>query len=118
MDRIGHGATDVLNATAGEAARNMRQLISVQVGGTPSKPVRSKPGEPPRRETGRLQSLVDYTVDQNPRDVYAFTLSDDAPYASYLENGTPTMAKRPYFAVIQQKWFPILRQRLSAKFNS
>lgn len=52
----------------------------------------SKPGEPPKRDTGVLDTNIE-TVLVEPLKV---EVSSNAPYAAPLEFGTSKMAERPY----------------------
>lgn len=47
--------------------------------------VRSKPGEHPRKETGKLQEGIEHRIERNGADVI-LTVGDDVFYAVPLEN--------------------------------
>lgn len=72
----------------------VREWIGIDVGFAKGRIVRSKPGEHPRKETGRLQGSFDNeaTLEDGVIKVTVFT---DVPYAIFLQNGTSKMAKRP-----------------------
>jgi HK97 gp10 family phage protein len=56
----------------------------------------SAPGEPPARQTGTLQaSISEPKVGREGRFLVG-VLFIAAPYAGYLERGTPRMAPRPF----------------------
>ena len=60
--------------------------------------IRSKPGECPRRETGKLQNAVRHEVERLLFDVIELSIINDCPYATFLENGTGIMSPRPFMA--------------------
>jgi HK97 gp10 family phage protein len=53
----------------------------------------SKPGQPPRKQTGRLQGSITYEID--PAKMTA-RVGTNLIYGKYLELGTRKMAKRPW----------------------
>lgn len=64
--------------------------------------VPSKPGEPPKRDTGVLDGNIE-TVQISPLKV---EVSSNAPYAAALEFGTSRMAARPYMRPAVEKTRP------------
>jgi len=63
-----------------------------------SRSVRSKPGEPPRRQTGTLQksAWARYYIETIAGGwELRIKFGADAPYFRYLQDGTPRMARRP-----------------------
>lgn len=61
--------------------------------------VPSRPGEPPNRDTGVLDTNIE-TVQVAPLKV---EVSSNAPYSSPLEFGTSKMAERPFMRPATQK---------------
>lgn len=61
--------------------------------------VPSKPGEPPRRDTGHLDTNIE-TARVEPLKV---TVTSNAEYAAALEFGTSRMAARPYMRPATEK---------------
>jgi HK97 gp10 family phage protein len=53
----------------------------------------SKPGKIPYRQTGNLAAGVVYELDEARLEGRVIST---APYSSFLENGTPRMAARPF----------------------
>lgn len=81
-----------------------QDLISVDVeysGATVT--VRSKPGEPPRRETGDLYESIQEETETDYGSV-SLEISTDIEYAPYLEDGTEKMAPRPHRTRTFEKW--------------
>jgi len=63
--------------------------------------VPSLPGQPPNRDTGRLDGNIETTiVAQSPPTVH---VTSNAPYAAALEFGTSKMAERPYMRPAVEK---------------
>jgi hypothetical protein len=98
-------ADDLLNRAtraADELAENIRDDlqeaidVSVEYGG--GRIIRSKPGEPPRRETGNYHDSIQSDVKRDATKV-AFTVFTDAQLGEWLEEGTNRgLAPRPHFA--------------------
>jgi HK97 gp10 family phage protein len=57
---------------------------------------RSAPGEPPRKQTGRLRASVTSEVDEGALEARVGTNINDPPYPRWLELGTGKMAPRPW----------------------
>lgn len=78
---------------AGAVVRTRARLLA----GRPGTPrLRSRPGEPPRRQTGRLVASIAHVVIVAADAVFAVVGSGGVPYAIHLARGTPRMAPRPY----------------------
>lgn len=58
---------------------------------------RSKPGEPPRRQTGRLvkSAWARYYIETSPGWSLLIKFGADQPYFRYLTDGTARIAPRP-----------------------
>ncbi len=69
-------------------AREMEWALKTKIGR--HGPPRSRPGEPPRQETGRLHD--DLTVQRTGRRITVRTYQ----YGIYLDGGTRKMAARPW----------------------
>lgn len=91
---------------------DVKTLISINVEYGPGGAVivRSKPGEPPRRETGLLQSSIGYGVQSG--EIVSLQIDSDCPYSGFLEKGTTHMAQRPYFETVADFWANELPDRL------
>lgn len=55
--------------------------------------VPSRPGEPPNRDTGRLDTNIDAVLAKSGKSVRVISR---APYSSFLEFGTSRVAERPF----------------------
>ena len=60
--------------------------------------IRSKSGNPPRRQTGRLRDSIESKVEVSSNTVRltAGDLGGNAPYALYLEYGSVSILPRPF----------------------
>lgn len=112
-------ATDALDQSGGLVADDIRDQISVPVGyrigprgGVTV--IRSKPGEPPRRETGDYQSSIDHQTATDGSRVTTSIFTDD-PIGGYLENGTSRMAKRPHFKPVFDEYAADAARRIGER---
>jgi len=98
--RAEEAASQALAETGAEISADIKQSLSVSVSGSGGKKIRSKPFEPPRSETGRLLSSIDFEVvrDEDGPALRVGDLRGEAPYAKYLEYGTFNMLARPFLA--------------------
>jgi hypothetical protein len=76
--------------------------VSVQYPG----PIRSQPGERPRRETGELQAATQHEVERLLFDEVELNIVNDCPHGPPLEFGThrghgPAILPRPFMAPAQ-----------------
>lgn len=55
----------------------------------------SAPGQPPAKDTGTLQSSIEYKVTKDGETISGL-IGSSADYAIYLEFGTSRMAARPF----------------------
>lgn len=72
--------------------------------------VPSRPGEPPKRDTGVLQAHIEAKL----VEPLVAEVSSNAPYAAPLEFGSSKMADRPYMRPARDKMAPQI-ERLFAK---
>ena len=105
MDRIGAGL-----------AEDIRESVSVPVGRSGGKVVRSKAGEPPRRETSGYRATIRHaTRVEGDRVVTEAGTSEEL--GEWLEKGTGTMAARPHYEPARRRLAAqmpgILKQELS-----
>lgn len=85
-------------------ADDLRKTISKPVGFRIGKrggsvPIRSRPGEPPRREFGNYIASIDQTTAKGVDRVMT-TIFTDNPIGGFLERGTSRMVQRPHFKPI------------------
>lgn len=101
MDYVRRRAVAAITRAAIEVARRAKGLLSV-AGTGPGKGGRgniyganpSAPGEPPRKQTGRLRASVTYEVDANALEARVGT---NVEYGKHLELGTRRgLAPRPW----------------------
>lgn len=85
-----------VESVASEIAADIRERINVPVGRSGGRIIRSKPGEPPRREYGDLYKSVG-TVAGGQGDQIEAIAGSTSKIAVYLEYGTGTVAPRPHF---------------------
>lgn len=90
FDGIVQVAVECCKVAGGEIEKTIKEKLSIPVeykrgkrGGKNA--IRSKPGEPPRRQTGKLQAGVEYKVQQQG-DQITLTIQDLVPYAPPLQN--------------------------------
>ena len=73
--------------------------------------IRSKPGQPPRRETGdyqdSIQSAVTVEADRITASIYT-----NSKIGVYLEHGTEKMESRPHWSRIYDRWLPKAAKRI------
>ncbi len=118
-----------LDKAAALVESTMKQKLSKggQMGkGKARHTVRSRPGEPPRAQTGNLMSSVAWAA--TPKDTRIIgPQSPPAPYGLYLEYGTRKMEPRPFArpSLIETKdrfpklWkdLPLARTRAGRRLN-
>lgn len=92
-------------------AEAFRSISAGSVSGAGHVP--SKPGEPPNRDTGFLQSNLK-TALTGP---ISAEVQSNAPYAGALEFGTSKMAARPYMRPARDKELKPSRRRLVKQIN-
>jgi hypothetical protein len=94
------------------------ELISVPVVGGRSHrdKVRSKPGEPPRTDSGELIDSISIETSR-AGDLVTATLVISARHAVWLENGVPgRMAARPFIKPIIEKWEVLAAEEVEQGF--
>ena len=73
----------------------VRTHARVLVGRPGTRRLRSRPGAPPRRQTGTLLLSIGHRNGRAAGRVYAAIVAT-APWAIHLSRGTPKMAPRPF----------------------
>ena len=74
-------------AVGKQISEEAKRLVSVHF------PPASRPGQPPRRRTGRLMKSIRYGVTKDGLYLYSTNM---APYSKFLEYGTSKMQARPW----------------------
>jgi len=87
-----------------EAARRTQRTIGRLY------PPASRPGEPPRKRTGRLQKGVKATWTFKTTTVRVVS---EAPYSLFLEKGTRKMSARPFILGSLQSFQVSLKKRIN-----
>lgn len=112
MMRIRERITQEFDTIGVEMVDDARESISVPVGGSGYAPIRSKPGQPPRREFGHLWASTDHSIGNGPRNDPQLTVRNDAAYARRLEYGEGKLQPRPFFAPLRATWITRIVPRL------
>lgn len=107
MADIGRQVKGIMETLGPEMVEDVREYI-----GEPYPPA-SAPGQPPHKRSGELAASVSYRVVELGPNVYTLELEVAAEHAVYLEEGTATMAPRPFKGPMEQKWEGIVAQRVS-----
>lgn len=85
FDRIAASAERAMKPVLDDMAGQLRTRIGIPVDKSRTPWIRSKPGEPPRKDTGRLQtSTATQTIDANDKVLGSVSVS--TPYAKRLNN--------------------------------
>jgi hypothetical protein len=74
--------------------------------------IRSKPGEPPRRETGRLFTSITPTVKVDG-DTFILKVESNTPYDARLEY----KMNRPFMRPAEKRWATLIPPRLTSAIN-
>lgn len=99
MSLINEAVDQSLDVLGGQYVGDIKESldVSIQYPG----PVRSQPGERPRRETGELQNATRHEVERLLFDEQELSIVNDCPHGPPLEFGTHIMAPRPFMAPAQ-----------------
>lgn len=97
FDRIGQNVQKALETKLGEMRDEVQKRISVDVERRGGKVIRSRPGEPPRRDTKKLYKSAESEVIHTD-DTVTGAVSVETPYAQRLND--PAQLDRPIFGDI------------------
>jgi len=89
----------VLRATGMQMVRDVKTSMTETPPGTKKGPMRtrSRPKQPPAVQYGHLRASIEMDAsDLDAEDVVYVGATGAAPYAFYLEMGTPNMLARPF----------------------
>ena len=100
MDRIG-----------AELVARMREMVNIPDGGTPSRPIHSKPGEPPRRELGTYRDSWSHVTESTPDGVRT-EAGTPMERGIWLEKGTGRMAPRPHASKLAKEFGGVVVERV------
>jgi len=98
FDRIASSAERAIQPVLDDIAQQVRTRIGIPVDKSRRPWIRSKPGEPPRKDTGRLQTSTSTQTIDAGSEVRA-SVSVQTPYARRLNNEM----NRPIYGQILQK---------------
>jgi hypothetical protein len=101
----------VMDEAMKDVARDEKQLISVPVQRTGNRVIRSRPGQPPRKDTGRLHGSVKGVAAKVGKDRVEGKVTTATPYDQFLEKGTSKMSRRPFAGPTEAKWGRIVENR-------
>ena len=105
---VGAAVYESADAIRAEAFRSISAGAVSGAGHVPS-----RPGEPPNRDTGELQSKLKSV----PTGPISAEVRSEAEYAAPLEFGTSRMAARPYIRPARDKELEPSRKRLAQQLN-
>ncbi len=91
--RLEHGIDELADATV----EKVRMLISIPVERTATSVIRSKPGEPPRRDSGDLYNSIRKGPLVSDADGVRTEAGSDLWYSVNLENGAGRVDPRPHW---------------------
>jgi len=93
-------------------AKNVANLINKPVGRVGGKVIRSNPGEPPRRETGKYAKSWRSRVTVNGDNIRGLAYSP-VKYGAYLQTGTARMAARPHVDEVVRRARPVISGQIA-----
>jgi hypothetical protein len=102
-DRLVERARDGMEKVAQELEQRWRQMVSVPVEGVGRSAIRSKPGEPPRRDTGEYQDSIDHRTSVEGDKVIAVA-GTSMERGVWLEKGTGRMRPRPHASKLAEEF--------------
>lgn len=110
LNRLSEAATAPVQAlvrkTAEDVRGEMTRLVATQVGSNRKGTGRSRKGQPPRRDTGRLQQSIRTKHVSRSKSYVTVDAADKQGrrYPWMLESGTKTVGKRPFAKKAQRKF--------------
>jgi hypothetical protein len=106
-------ADDSLDVLGGQYVGDVKESldISVQYPG----PIRSQPGERPRRETGELQDATSHEVERLLFDEVALDIVNDCPHGPHLEYGTAGRGPDGVGAILPRPFMAPAFERLTER---
>jgi len=105
MRDLSRRVEDLMEGVGRDVSTDLKKIISISVVRERGHVIRSKPGEPPRKDSGRLYNSVRYVVYRAGRDVYSVVITTETAYDVFVN------ATRPYAKIIESKWQGIVERR-------
>jgi hypothetical protein len=97
--------------------RDLRQACQVEVQYVGKRIIRSRPGEPPRREFGNYRIAFDSFVEDRGSAVHG-EAGNRMMRAVYFRDGTSRMKPRPHFEPVHKQLLSTVRQRFADAMNN
>jgi hypothetical protein len=102
-DRLIERARDGMDGIGAELVARMREMLNVPDGGTPSRPVHSKPGEPPHYESRSYQQSWAHHTEVRG-DTVRTAAGTPMMLGVWLEKGTGKMEPRPHASTLAEQF--------------
>jgi hypothetical protein len=118
MERLTAAAQEAMEQAGEDINADIVEMISVPVGRSGGRVIRSQPGEPPRKETGGLIAAQRVQVLSDAADVVTLTIQNQSRVANWLERGTSKMSPRPFYSVAFSRWQQLVPLRVAATMRA
>ncbi len=104
----------LINDLAAKMKRSLYYLLSTEVEGVGRQKLRSKPGEAPRMESGKLRSSIDVKIYTSGKSISleAGVFNGEVNYAKMLEYGTARIKPRPFLRPVLSMYKQVLQKNL------
>lgn len=102
-DRLIDRARDGMDGIGTELVTRMQEMLNVPDGGTPSKPIHSKPGEAPHYESRDYQQSWTHATEVRG-DTVRTEAGTPRMLGVWLEKGTGKMAPRPHASTLAREF--------------
>ena len=109
--RAGHAAAVI----ADELRDRVREAVSVDVEYYGGIVIRSRPGEPPRRETGDYSNSILSASGEDGDEIWGSAYTDH--WKGHLEDGFQNIAPRPHWSFVYAEYSPLLMMRFNQLFS-
>ena len=104
----------LVNDLAAKIKRSLYYLLSTEVEKSGSQKLRSKPGEAPRMESGKLRSSIDVKIYTSGKSLglQAGVFNGEVNYAKMLEYGTSHIKPRPFLRPVLSMYKQVLQKNI------
>ena len=104
----------LVNDLAAKIKRSLYYLLSTEVEKVNGKTLRSKAGEAPRMESGKLRSSIDVKIYTSGKSMglEAGVFNGEVNYAKMLEYGTTRIKPRPFLRPVLSMYKQVLQKNL------